>query len=152
MRKDFLVFGNPLIEQPEIDEVVATLKSGWIGTGPKVKKFEEMFADYKSAKHSMAVNSCTAALHLAMRVIGLKKGDEVIIPTMTFSATANSVIHAGGTPVFVDCEKNTMNMDPTDVEKKITKRTRVIIPVHFAGRPCNMDAIMAIANKHNLKV
>src|SRR3989338_11491765 len=102
MRKDFLVFGSPLIEQPEIDEVVDTLKSGWIGTGPKVKKFEEMFAEYKSIKHALAVNSCTSALHLAMRVIGLKKGDEVIVPTMTFAATANAVIHAGGTPIFVD--------------------------------------------------
>lgn len=152
MRKDFLVFGNPLIEQPEIDEVVATMKSGWIGTGPKVKKFEEMFAEYKSVKHAMAVNSCTAALHLSMRVIGLKKGDEVIVPTMTFAATANSVIHAGGIPVFVDCERDTMNMDPADVERKITKKTKAIIPVHFAGRPCNMDALMAIAKKYNLKV
>ena len=152
MRKDFLVFGNPLIEQPEIDEVVATLKSGWIGTGPKVKKFEEMFADYKSAKHSLAVNSCTAALHLAMRVLDIKEGDEVIVPTMTFAATANAVIHAGGTPVFADCGKDTMNIDPLAVESKITPRTKAIIPVHFAGRPCDMDALMAIAKKYNLKV
>ncbi|OGY67438.1 MAG: UDP-4-amino-4,6-dideoxy-N-acetyl-beta-L-altrosamine transaminase [Candidatus Harrisonbacteria bacterium RIFCSPLOWO2_02_FULL_45_10c] len=152
MRKDFLVFGSPLIEQPEIDEVVDSLKSGWLGTGPKVKKFEEMFSDYKSIKHSVAVNSCTAALHLAMRVIGVKPGDEVIVPTMTFAATANAAIHAGGTPVFADCEKGTMNLDPVDLEKKITKKTKAVIPVHFAGRPCNMDAIMAIAKKHNLKV
>lgn len=152
MRKDFLVFGSPLIEEPEIQEVVATLKSGWLGTGPKVKKFEEDFSAYKKSKHAMAVNSCTAALHLAMRAIGLRSGDEVIVPTMTFAATANSVIHAGGIPVFVDCEKDTMNMDPVDLEKKITKKTKAIIPVHFAGRPCNMEAIMAIAKKHNLKV
>src|SRR3989338_8374067 len=152
MRKDFLAFGSPLIEQPEIDEVVDSLKSGWLGTGPKVKKFEEMFSDYKSIKHSVAVNSCTAALHLAMRVIGVKPGDDVIVPTMTFAATANAAIHAGGTPVFADCEKGTMNLDPVDLEKKSTKKTKAVIPVHFAGRPCNMDAIMAIAKKHNLKV
>src|SRR3989338_1751150 len=152
MRKDFLAFGSPLIEQPEIDEVVDSLKSGWLGTGPKVKKFEEMFSDYKSIKHSVAVNSCTAALHLAMRVIGVKPGDEVIVPTMTFAATANAVIHAGGTPVFADCKKDTMNLNPADLEKKITKKTKAVIPVHFAGRPCDMDAIMAIAKKHNLKV
>lgn len=152
MRKEFLIFGSPLIEQPEIDEVVASMKSGWIGTGPKVHKFEEMFKEYKSSKFAIALNSCTAALHLSMFAIGIKPGDEVIVPTMTFAATANSVIHAGGTPVFVDCERNTMNIDPVDIERKITSRTRAIIPVHFAGRPCNMDAIMRIAKKNNLKV
>lgn len=152
MRDDFLVFGSPLIEQPEIDEVVDSLKSGWLGTGPKVKKFEEDFGNYKSAKHALAVNSCTAALHLAMRAIGIKLGDEVIVPTMTFAATANSVIHAGGKPVLADCERATMNLDPKDLEQKITPKTKAVIPVHFAGRPCNMKAIMAIAKKHDLKV
>ncbi len=152
MRKDFLVFASPLIEQPEIDEVVDSLKSGWIGTGPKVKKFEEDFGSYKSAKHAIALNSCTAALHLAMKVIGIKRGDEVIVPTMTFAATANAVIHAGGKPVFADCERDAMNLDPKDLERKITKKTKAIIPVHFAGRPCNMDAIMAIAKENNLKI
>lgn len=151
-RKNFLVFGSPLIEQPEINEVVASLKTGWLGTGPKVKKFEEMFAAYKGAKHAIALNSCTAGLHLAMLAIGIKPGDEVIVPTMTFAATANSVIHAGGRPVFADCERETMNIDPADIERKITKRTKAIIPVHFAGRPCNMDAIMSIARKNKLKV
>ncbi len=152
MRKDFLVFGSPIIEQPEIDEVVASLKSGWIGTGPKVHKFEQMFQEYKGSKFAVALNSCTAALHLSMLAIDIKPGDEVIVPTMTFAATANSVIHAGGTPVFADCERDTMNIDPVDIERKITPKTRAIIPVHFAGRPCNMDAIMQIAKKHNLKV
>lgn len=152
MRENFLVFGAPLIEQEEIDEVVATLKSGWIGTGPKVAKFEKMFAEYKGCSHAVAVSSCTAALHLSMLAIGIEPGDEVIVPTMTFGATANAVIHAGGTPVFVDCERDTMNMDPEDVERKITPRTKAIIPVHFAGRPCNMDALMAIAEKHGLKI
>jgi len=151
-RNEFLVFGAPLIEQPEIDEVVASLKSGWLGTGPKVHQFEEMFRQYKGTKYAMALNSCTAALHLSMLAIGIKPGDEVIVPTMTFAATANAVIHAGATPVFVDCEKGSMNIDPKEIERKITPQTRAIIPVHFAGRPCNMDAIMEIANKHNLKV
>lgn len=152
LREDFLVFGSPLIEQPEIDEVAAAMKTGWIGTGPKVKKFEEMFRDYKGVKHAMALNSCTAGLHLSMLAIGLKPGDEVIVPAMTFAATSNSVIHAGGTPVFADCDKKTMNISPESIEKKITNKTRAIMPVHFAGRPCEMDAIMAIAEKHKLVV
>jgi dTDP-4-amino-4,6-dideoxygalactose transaminase len=152
MKDKFLIFGQPLIEQPEIDEVVDSLKSGWIGTGPKVHKFEEMFAKYKGTKYAMALNSCTAALHLSMLAIGIKTGDEVIVPTMTFAATANVVIHSGGIPVFADCERDTMNIDPEDIERKITSKTRAIIPVHFAGRPCNMDAIMDIAKKHNLKI
>jgi dTDP-4-amino-4,6-dideoxygalactose transaminase len=151
-KNDFLVFGSPLIEQPEIDEVAAAMKSGWLGTGPKVKRFEEMFSAYKESKFAMALNSCTAGLHLSMLAIGIKPGDEVIVPTMTFAATANAVIHAGGRPVFADCERETMNIDPADIERKITRRTRAIIPVHFAGRPCNMDAIMAIARKNKLKV
>lgn len=152
MRKDFLVFGSPLIEQPEIEEVVASMKSGWLGTGPKVHKFEEMFAEYKGSKYSMALNSCTAALHLSLLAIGIKSGDEVIVPTMTFTSTTSVVIHAGGTPVFADCKKDTMNIDPADIERKITPKTKAIIPVHFAGRACEMDAIMEIAKRHKLKV
>lgn len=151
-RNKFLVFGSPMIEQPEIDEVVASLKSGWLGTGPKVHKFEEMFKEYKGTKHAMALNSCTAALHLSMLAIGIKPEDEVIVPTMTFASTASVVIHAGATPIFADCEKDTMNIDPKDIERKITPKTKAIIPVHFAGRACNMDAIMDIARRHNLKV
>ena len=152
MRKDFLVFGSPLIEQPEIDEVVACLKSGWIGTGPKVKAFEDPFAKYKGSRYAMALNSCTAALHLSLLSIGIKPGDEVVVPTMTFAAMANAVIHAGGRPVFADCERETLNIDPDDIERKITRRTKAIIVVHFAGRPCNMDAIMKIARRKKLKV
>ena len=140
-RRDFLVFGSPMIEQPEIDEVVASMKSGWLGTGPKVALFEEMFSKYKSCRYAMAVNSCTAALHVSMLAIGIQPGDEVIVPAMTFTATASAVIHAGGVPVLVDCQKDTMNMDPVDVERKITAKTKAIIPVHFAGRPCDMDSI-----------
>ena len=152
MRENFLVFGSPNIEQAEINEVIDSMQSGWIGTGPKAHKFEEMFKDYKEIGHGMALNSCTAALHLSMLAIGLKDGDEVIVPSMTFTSTASSVIHAGGIPVFADCEKETMNINPEDIEKKITSKTKAIIPVHFAGRPCNMDAILAIAKKHNLKI
>jgi len=152
MRDKFLVFGSPLIEQAEIDEVVASLKSGWLGTGPKVHKFEEMFKEYKGSKFSMALNSCTAALHLSMVAIGIKPGDEVVVPTMTFAATANAAIHAGGKPVLADCKRNTMNIDPEDIERKITSKTKAILLVHFTGRPCSMDVIMDIAKKQDLKV
>ena len=151
-RREFLVFGSPQIEQAEIDEVVDCLKSGWLGSGPKVHRFQELFRAYKGAAHAVALNSCTAALHLSMLAIGLRPGDEVIVPAMTFAATSNAVIHAGGRPVFVDCQRDTMNIDPRDVERKITPKTRAVIPVHFAGRACDMDAIMAIARANQLKV
>ncbi len=151
-RDRFLVFGSPLIENDEIEEVVRCLKSGWIGTGPKVHRLEELFRDYKGAKHAMALNSCTAALHLSLNVIGIQQGDEVIVPTMTFAATANAVIHAGGTPVLADCNRKTMNIEAAEIEKKITKNTKAIIVVHFAGRPCEMDDILAVAQKYNLRV
>jgi dTDP-4-amino-4,6-dideoxygalactose transaminase len=152
IRKEFLVFGSPRIEEDEIAEVVETLRSRWLGTGPKVKKFEDMIREYKGAAFAVAVNSCTAALHLAMLAIGIKPGDEVIVPTMTFAATANAVIHAGGVPVFADCNRATMNLDPADLKRKITPKTRAVIPVHFAGRACDMDAITAIARTHGLKI
>jgi len=141
-----------MIEEPEIEEIVASLRSGWLGTGPKVQRFEKMFREYKSSRFSIAVNSCTAAMHLSMLAIGIKPGDEVIVPTMTFAGTANAVIHAGGIPVFADCRKDTMNIDPEDIESKLTERTRAIMPVHFAGRPCDMDAIVNIAGGHGLKI
>ncbi|MBI4722293.1 MAG: DegT/DnrJ/EryC1/StrS family aminotransferase [Candidatus Stahlbacteria bacterium] len=152
MRNSFLAFGSPLIEQPEIDEVVASLKTGWLSTGPKVRKFEDLFREYKRTKYALGLNSCTAGLHLSLLVIGIKPGDEVIVPTMTFCATANVVTHIGAKPVFADCKKDTMNIDPKDIERKITSKTKAIILVHFAGRACEMDTIMDIAKKHNLKV
>jgi len=152
VRDDFLVFGSPAIEEDEIKEVVDSIRSGWLGTGPKVHKFQEMFKKYKGVKHAMALNSCTAGLHLALLVVGVQSGDEVITTPMTFCATSNVIIHAGATPVFADCEKDTMNIDPEEIEKKITPKTKAIMPVHFAGRPCKMDEIMAIAKKHDLKV
>lgn len=149
-RKDFLVFGAPQIAQPEIDEVVATMQSGWLGTGPKVARFEADFAAYKGAKHAVAVNSCTAALHLSMVAAGLQPGDEVITTPLTFCATVNAVIHADLTPVLADVDPRTMNIDPEQVERRITSRTRAILPVHLAGRPCDMDALCALAEKRGL--
>ena len=151
-RDNFLVFGSPLIEEPEIAEVVSCMKSGWIGTGPKVQQLEQNFKEYKGAQFAIALNSCTAALHLSILAAGIERDDEVIVPTLTFAATANAVIHAGAVPVFADCDKFTMNIDPDDIERKITNKTKAIIPVHFAGRPCDMKAIMNIAKKHNLIV
>jgi dTDP-4-amino-4,6-dideoxygalactose transaminase len=151
-RRDFLVFGSPAICEDEIAEVVATLRSGWIGTGPRVHQFQENFRRYIRTEHAMALNSCTAALHLAMLAAGIGPGDEVITTPMTFCATANAIVHCGGTPVFADCDRRTLNIDPEKIAAKITPRTRAILPVHFAGRPCDMPAIMAIARKHGLKV
>lgn len=150
MRDDFLVFGSPPIEEPEIAEVVATLRSGWIGTGPRVARFEEMFKRYIGCEHAVAVNSCTAALHLSMVVSGVKQGDEVITSPMTFCATANAVVHTGARPVFADVERDTGNLDPDRVEAAITPRTRAILPVHYAGRPCRMDRLEALARRHGL--
>lgn len=151
-REEYLIFGSPLIEEPEIQEVVDTFRSGWLGTGPKVARFEDIFKEYTGAKYAMALNSCTAGLHLAMVVTGIRSGDEVITTPLTFASTANAIIHTGATPVFVDVEKETMNIDPEKIEEAITPRTRAIIPVHFAGRPCNMDVIMDIARQHDLIV
>ncbi len=152
MNKKFLVFGSPRIEKEEIREVVRCLKSGWIGTGPIVHQFEEMFRQFKGTRFAMALNSCTAALHLAMQAIGLQAGEEVIIPALTFAATANAVIHAGGRPVLADCQRDTMNLDVRDVERKITPRTRALIPVHFAGRPCAMEPLLELGRRHGLKM
>ena len=152
MKQKYIVFGSPMIEEPEIKEVVKTLRSGWLGTGPKVTKFEKMMSELTGAKYAMAVNSCTAALHLSLVASGIGKGDEVITTPLTFCATANAIIHSGATPVFVDVDLRTMNIDEKKIEKAITKKTRAIIPVHFAGRPCNMDKIVAIAKRHKLLV
>lgn len=151
-REDFLVFGAPTIEDAEINEVVASMKAGWLGTGPKVAKFERDFAAYKGVEFMAALNSCTAALHLSILAAGIKPGDEVITTPITFCATVNAIIHAGAIPILADVAPDAMNIDPERVTEKITSRTRAIIPVHFAGRPCEMDAIMDIAGHHNLKV
>jgi len=152
MRSDFLVFGQPLIGEEEKEEVLDCLNRGWLGTGPKVARFESDFARYKGAAHVAAVNSCTAALHLSLLALDLRSGDEVITTPMTFCATVNAIIHAGGTPVLADVDPDSMNIDQGEILRKITRRTRAIIPVHFAGRACDMNAIMAIAAEHRLAV
>ena len=150
--KKFIVFGSPLIEKEEIREVVATMKSSWLGTGPRVAKFEEDFRQYENAEFAMGVNSCTAALHLSLLACGIGKGDEVITTPMTFCATVNTIIHAGAIPILADINPQTYNIDPDEIRKKITKKTKAIIPVHFAGRACEMDEILSIASKHNLHI
>ena len=149
---EFIIFGSPQIRKEEIDEVVSSMKSGWLGTGPKVARFEEDFRKYKNAHYAIAVNSCTAALHLSLLTSGIKSGDEVITTALTFCSTVNSIIHTGATPVLVDINPYTMNINPNGIIKKITPKTKAILPVHFAGRPCEMDEICAIAKKHNLTI
>lgn len=152
VRKNYLMFGSPDIREDEIKEVVETLKSGWIGTGPRVAKFEEEFKNYIGCKYARALNSCTAGLHLSMIVSGVKRGDEVITTPLTFAATANVIHHVGAKPVFVDINRDTINISPEMIEKAITPKTKAIIPVHIAGRPCEMDRIMEITKKNNLIV
>ena len=147
-----LPYHQPHIEGEEINEVVETLKSGWLTTGPRTLKFEEAFRDYIGCRYAIGLNSCTAGLHLALAAQGFTANDEVITTTMTFPATANAIIHAGLRPIFVDIETGTLNIDVSQIEEKITPRTRAIIPVHFAGHPCDMDPIMELANKHKLTV
>ena len=184
IRQDFLPFHSPTIEEDEIAEVVDTLRSGWITTGPKTKQFEEEFARYIGCKHAIAVNSGTAALHLALDAAGIKAGDEVLVPTLTFAATAEVVLYLKATPILVDCKKDTFNIDPDRIEEIILKlkaegsklkaknpnlkaegspveyashstgqaRVKAIVPVHFGGLPCDMDMILKIAEKYDLKV
>jgi dTDP-4-amino-4,6-dideoxygalactose transaminase len=151
-RSDYLVYGSPALGEDEIAEVVATLRSGWIGTGPRVQRFERDFADYVDSPHAVAVSSCTAALHLALLALGVGPGDEVIVPAMTFAATANVVVHTGARPVFADVDRTSLCLDVQDAARRVTSRTRVIIPVHFAGRPCDMDSILALSREHGLAV
>jgi dTDP-4-amino-4,6-dideoxygalactose transaminase len=150
----FLIFGAPAIGEEEITEVEACLRSGWLGTGPRVAQFERDFAAYKqiTPAHVAAVNSCTAALHVSMVAARLPAGSEVITTPLTFCASVNAIIHAGLTPVLADVDVATQNLDPAAIEAAISSRTRAILPVHFAGRPCEMDPIMAIARKHDLVV
>jgi dTDP-4-amino-4,6-dideoxygalactose transaminase len=151
-RPEFLVFGSPALGEEEIAEVVATLRSGWIGTGPRVQKFEANFRRYIGCAHAVALNSCTAGLHLALNVLRIGPGDEVITTPLTFSATANTIIHVGATPVFADVDPRTMNLDPEVAARAVTPRTKAILPVHFAGRPCDMDALLQVARRHDLRV
>ena len=152
VRDSFLVFGRPCLGEDEINEVVDTLRSGWIGTGPKAVRFEQMLAEYVDAKHALAVNSCTAALHLGLIGYDIRPGDEVITTPLTFAATANVICHVGATPVFADIDSITLDIDPKNIERAITPRTKAIIPVHFGGLACDLDAILDLAKRHNLHI
>ena len=152
MSNEFLPFHQPEIGTEEIRSVVETLESGWLTSGSKVKTFEEDFSRYIGCQYSVAVNSCTAALHLALEAVGVEEGDEVIVPTMTFTATAEVVIYFKAKPVLVDCRPNTFNINPELIERAITAKTKAIIPVHFGGQSCDMEAILQIARKHKLYV
>lgn len=151
-RNEFLVFGAPDIREPEIQEVVETLRSGWLSSGPRCRQFEELFCEYIGCKHAVALNSCTAGLELALEVLGIGPGDEVITTPLTFCATANVIVHRGAKPVFVDVDSGTGNIDPELLPRAITEKTKAILPVHLYGRPCAMDELMTIAREHRLYV
>jgi perosamine synthetase len=152
VRKSFLSFHVPEIGEQDIEAVSQALRSGWLTAGPRVKEFEARFADYTGAPNAIAVNSGTAALHLALEAAGIGPGDEVLVPTMTFAATAEVVVQLGARPVLVDCSPDTLNIDPVGLEKAVTPRSKAVIPVHFAGHPCDMSAIAQIADEHDLVV
>jgi perosamine synthetase len=148
----FLPFHRALIEEDEISAVVEVLRSGWLTTGPRVRQFEAEFARYTGASHAVAFSSCTAALHLALAAIGLKEGDEVILPTMTFASSGEVVLYFKAQPVLVDCGKSSFHVDAEQIARAVTPRTRAIVPVHYGGCPCDMDEILSIAQRHNLTV
>jgi dTDP-4-amino-4,6-dideoxygalactose transaminase len=152
MRQTFLAFSPPAIGPEEIAEVIDTLRSDWITTGPKTRRFEAAFAERAGAPHAVAVNSCTAAMHLALAAWGLGPGDEVITTPYTFCSTVNVILHAGARPVLADVCPDDLTIDPAAVEAALTPRTRAILPVHFAGQPCRMDDLLAIAARHGLRV
>ena len=151
-RRDFLPFSPPLIGEEEISEVVDTLRSDWITTGPKTKRFEKEFAAYLDAPGALALNSCTAGLHTALATLGIGPGDEVITTPMTFAASVNVIEHVGARPILVDVEPDTLNIDPALVAAAITPRTRAVLPVHFAGHPADLDPIAELATTHRLAV
>ncbi len=150
VRIRYLVFGSPSIGEEEIREVCQSLRSGWVGTGPKVKRFEEMFRTFKNCRHAIAVASGTAALHLSLLVLKIKPRHEVITTPLTFASTANSIVHVGAKPIFADVKLETMNIDPVEVEKKINKKTKALIPVHLAGRPCEMNGLKDLSRRFHL--
>lgn len=152
MSEEFLPFSRPSISQAAIDDVVACLKSGWITTGPRVAQFTEALKDYFQAPHALPLMSATGGLHITLMAMGLEPGDEVITTPLTFAATLNTIVLAGGKPVLVDIDKHTLNMDVNHLESVITDRTRVIMPVHFAGLPVDLDPLYEIANRHGLRV
>jgi len=152
MSTTFIPFHLPDIGEDEIQAVVETLRSGWLTTGLKTKQFEQDFSAYVGSPHAVALNSCTAALHLALDAVGVKAGDEVLVPTMTFTATAEVVHYLGARPVLVDCQADTLNIDPVAMEKAIGPKTKAVMPVDFAGQPCELDNILNIARDRHLAV
>lgn len=151
-RETFLPFFKPEIDENEINAVTEVLKSGWLTTGPNVLKFEEIIKQFTGVKHAIAVNSCTAGLHIMLDALDIKQGDEVITTPFTFTATANVIVHLGGKPVFVDIEEDTYNIDPEEIRKAITSKTKAIMIVHYAGHSCDMDKIMSIASEYKIPV
>jgi dTDP-4-amino-4,6-dideoxygalactose transaminase len=150
MSKKYIKFSKPHHGNAEKNALIKVINSGWLTTGKKTTLFENNFKEYKNSKYALALNSCTAALHTSLLLLNLKKGEEVITSAMTFSSTINSIIVSGAKPVLADVELGTQNIDPIEIEKKITKKTKAILIVHFAGRPCDMDKIMIIVKKYNL--
>jgi len=151
-RDRYLPLSVPFIGEEEKAEMLAVLDSGWLSTGPGTKQFEEDLAGYLGAKHAAALSSCTAGLHLALLALNVGPGDEVITSPFTFVSTANVILHAGARPVFADIRRDTYNISPAEVEAKITGKTKAVIPVHYAGQPCDMDEIAALAERHSLGV
>lgn len=151
-RNSFLPFSRPSVGQEEINEIVDSIQSGWITTGPKVERFAEELSRYVSAPYVAPISSATAGLHLALLAYGIGPGDEVITTSLTFAATANVIVLVGATPVFADIDRKTLQIRPEEVEKKITVRTKAIIPVHFGGQPVDLDPLMVVARKHKLVV
>lgn len=152
MEKDMIQVFKPNLGQEELDALSEIFKSGWIGLGPKTTEFEQKFAEYVGAKYAVGVNSATAALHLACLSLGIGPGDEVLIPTMSFVSTAHAPVYCGATPIFVDCEPDTLCIDVNDMKQKITPRTKAVIPVHYGGHACDMEAIWSLADQTGFKV
>ena len=152
VREKFLPYNVPDITGLEIQEVIDTLRSGWLAKGPRTVEFEKRFAAYLGAKHAVAVNSCTAALHVALLSQDIGPGDEVITTPMTFASTASTIVHTGATPVFADIDPRTGCIDPAEIEKKVTPRTKAIVPVHYSGQVCDLDRIYEIADRYGLFV
>jgi perosamine synthetase len=152
LKEQIIPFHHADVGEEEAQAAAEVIRSGWLTMGPKTIEFEKQFAAYVGAKHAVGVSSCTAALHLALDAIGLKQGDEVLVPTTTFTSTAEVVCYFKAKPVLVDVDAKTLCMDPVDAERRITEKTRAVIPVHYAGQPCDMDAIHAMAKRHGLRV
>ncbi|HME34484.1 MAG TPA: DegT/DnrJ/EryC1/StrS family aminotransferase [Candidatus Sulfotelmatobacter sp.] len=151
-RENRIIFGAPLIGEAEVAAVAECIRSGWIGLGERVGRFEQEFAAYKQAPYAAAVSSCSAGLHLVLDALGIGLGDEVIAPTLTFCSTIHAILHTGAAPVLVDSDRGSMNIDPALVERAITPRTKAVMVVHMCGRSCEMEAILEIAGRRNLKV